>query len=66
MADARPILSAALSLIDHEHKHERGSLELQISHYRDGVEWLCMTCGAEGFVQGVAICAARAREVRHA
>jgi len=55
----------ARSLIDHEHKHEPNALEVEISYWRDGVEWLCTKCGAEGFVDGQAIVARHATESAH-
>jgi hypothetical protein len=56
----------ARGLIDHEHKHEPGALEVEPSYWRDGMEWLCTKCGAEGFVEGVAIAARESGGQRHA
>lgn len=66
MADASVRYAAARTLIDHEHKHERDAIEMQIAYGRDGVDWFCTKCGAEGFVDGVAIVALRARLDTHA
>lgn len=60
MADWSDACEVAMGLIDHEHKHERDAVMVERSYWRDAVEWTCGRCGAEGYVTGISIQAAKA------